>query len=78
MKAGPSLHLASSHGARLPLAVEQDEAFNPVQVRCLSPEAVVPRAQALPDLFEQPGRLSKSRIYVRARRAFRFLIHCFQ
>jgi len=40
----------------MPLAVESDEASNPVDVCLLRPEAVVPEANRLSDLVEQAGR----------------------
>ena len=39
----------------MPLAVESDEASNPVDVCLLRADAVVPKANGLPDLIEQAG-----------------------
>ena len=41
----------------VPLAVEEDEAFNPIDIRLLGPDAVVPETDLVADAVEQAGRL---------------------
>ena len=47
------LDLARTHVGRVALAVKKDEAFNPVQIRLLGPQAVVLQADLEADTLEQ-------------------------
>ena len=51
-----NLHLERCHLFRVPLAMEMDEAFNPVQVSFLGAQAVVFEADAIADAIEEAGR----------------------
>jgi hypothetical protein len=41
----------------VPLAVEEDEASNPVKIRLLGPETVMPEPNLVADAIEELGRL---------------------
>ena len=45
-----------SEGLRMPLAVEEDEAFNPIDLRLLRANAVVPEADLVADAIEETWR----------------------
>ena len=51
------LDLRGPKRLRMPLAVEEDEAFNPVHVRLLGPDAVVPEPDLVAHAIEQARRL---------------------
>ena len=54
--------LAGAHLGGVPLAVEEDEPPDPVDVRLLGPPAVVPRADGLPNPIEKSGRTRNGRV----------------
>lgn len=56
-------HLGRAHVARVPLAGEKDKATDPVQVRFLGAQAVVPLAQRVAHLVEQPRGSNRTRSY---------------
>ena len=47
------LDLDCAHRRRMSLAVETDEASNPVDIRLFSADAVMPKADPIADLIEQ-------------------------
>ena len=47
------LDLRRPERLRVALAVEKDEAFNPVDIRLLGPDAVVPEADLVADAVQQ-------------------------
>ena len=54
--------LSGAHLGGVPLAVEEDEPPDPVDVRLLGPPAVVPRADGLPNPIEKSGRTRSGRV----------------
>src|SRR3990172_3262632 len=58
------LHFRRRHLPGMPLAVKEDEAFNPLNVLLLGTDAVVPEPEALLDLLEQPGPLRPREVFL--------------